>query len=145
MDNNGFNAPKLAAYDATNTLLGTASITLSRVMSPLQIVADGIQRIVVSTDSPTLVLDDLAFVPSCPPSTNGGPARILAATLHRMSDGQFEFAVAGTVGAHYEIQVSSDLKQWDTMSTLAMTNSPSWCLDSVTNLPCRFYRAKLAR
>ena len=72
------------------------------------------------------------------------PPQILVSTLRRTSAGEFEFALAGTVGANYEIQVSNDLKTWDTMMTVPMTNSPLWCSDTVTNLPSRFYRAKLA-
>lgn len=127
----------LAAYDASNTLLASSSIVLSAHMTPVQVTASGIQSVVVSTPSPTLVLDDLAFVPV------SAQPQIMAASIRRLPGGQCGFAVSGRIGAHYEIQFSTDMRTWTPLTTLRMTNTTAEFMDVNTNSVRRFYRASL--
>lgn len=64
-------------------------------------------------------------------------------TLKHLTNGQFQFKLAGAAGSNYEIQVSSDLRNWKGLKTLLMTNSSSDFLDVNTNVLRRFYRARL--
>lgn len=127
----------MRAYDANQVLLASSSIVLAAQMAPVQVMANGIQSVVVSTTSPTLVLDDLGFVPAC------AQPQIMAATLHRLSAGQCGFAVSGRMGATYEIQVSSDLRNWSRLTSLTMTNTTTDFMDTSTNAVLRFYRASV--
>ncbi len=58
-------------------------------------------------------------------------------------DGQVELAFSGGIGQDYSIQVSTNLVDWITVSTVTITNNPQLLLDSsATNFPTRFYRAR---
>ena len=57
----------LHAYDGSNALVDSATITLSFTLTPVAVSGSGIVRVVVSSTSSVFVLDDLAFS-----SGNGG-------------------------------------------------------------------------
>ncbi len=49
--------------------------------------------------------------------------------------------IAGALGDTWQIQASTDLLNWSTLSTVTITNVPMQFLDEgATNLPHRFYR-----
>jgi len=127
----------LTAYDLNRHAVASASGILAGKMAPLQVTGDAIRSVVVSTLSPTLVLDDLTFVPACP------PPQILPATLQHLADGRCSFRVSGSAGARYEIQGSSDLNNWVTLQTLILTDTTAECIDSNPDPVRRFYRARL--
>jgi hypothetical protein len=72
-------------------------------------------------------------------------APILPPTLGAVGflvDHQFRLSVAGTPGATYTLQASTNLVQWQTLSSLVITNSPTWFTDYYAPLHTqRFYRA----
>ena len=63
-------------------------------------------------------------------------------TFTHFSDGQFQFALAGKQGANYEVQVSTNLTDWNPLAVVTLTNSTAILLDTNTDSQQRFYRAK---
>jgi hypothetical protein len=134
--NPGFSVT-LMAYDSASNLLASSSTVLSGLMAPLQVTAAGIQSVRISTASPTLVLDDLTFVPAC------AQPQIMTATARRLPGGQYGFAVSGRMGAQYDIEVSTDMRNWSQLTTMTMTNTTTEFMDTNTNSVRRFYRASM--
>jgi sugar lactone lactonase YvrE len=66
-------------------------------------------------------------------------------SLRSINNGQFQFTLAGVAGSNYEIQVTSDLRNWVVWRSILMTNATLDLLDTSTNLQRRFYRARLAQ
>jgi hypothetical protein len=66
-------------------------------------------------------------------------------SLRSINNGQFQFTLAGAAGSNYEIQVTSDLRNWVVWRSILMTNATLDLLDTSTNLQRRFYRARLAQ
>jgi hypothetical protein len=128
---------KLSAYDASNALIASVSIPLSGTMAPIQVTGDAIRSVVISTVSPTLVVDDFTFVPAC------ATPQIMKASVRHYAGGQCGFTVSGAAGTTYQIEVSSDLRNWTLLKTVSMTNTTAECIDTNTNLGRRFYRATL--
>ncbi len=63
-------------------------------------------------------------------------------TFTHFSDGQFQFTLAGKQGASYEVQVSTNLIDWNSLTVVTLTNSAAILLDTNTDSRQRFYRAK---
>jgi hypothetical protein len=57
------------------------------------------------------------------------------------SDGTFQFTMSGANGVGYQIQVSTNLADWNGLGIV--TNLPAVFIDYVTNNAPRFYRARL--
>jgi hypothetical protein len=58
--------------------------------------------------------------------------------------GQFGFNVSASAGSAIIIQASDDFSHWTSVQTNVLTNPPVYFADpQSTNLPRRFYRAKL--
>jgi hypothetical protein len=68
----------------------------------------------------------------------------VAGSLKSLPGGQFQFGIAGDYGASYDLQVSTDLKNWKWLKALSMTNDVSVFVDTNTNLTRRFYRLRHA-
>ncbi len=57
-------------------------------------------------------------------------------------DGAFQFTVSGTTGLTYDVQASTNLVDWTTLTNFVSTNSPmSFCDPAASNFNHRFYRA----
>jgi hypothetical protein len=52
-----------------------------------------------------------------------------------------QLSLVGAVGSTYELQTSTDFKNWTTWTTLLSTNRTMTFTDSVTTNTSRFYRA----
>jgi hypothetical protein len=75
-----------------------------------------------------------------PPATNAVNFSALPmVTLTRAPDGQITVSGVGTAGSTYEIEVSTNLMDWQSILT---NPAPIQFIDSTTNLPARFYRLK---
>jgi hypothetical protein len=62
-----------------------------------------------------------------------------------LGDGSFRAIVEGAVNRTFSIEMSSDLTNWTQLRSLIMTNAAVPFTDSTTtNVPQRFYRARLA-
>jgi len=73
---------------------------------------------------------------------SGNPSSpILVPPFKHFANGQFEFGVSGSASS-YEIDVSSDLQNWDVLGTLTMTNPVSIFLDTTASPGPRFYEAR---
>lgn len=66
-------------------------------------------------------------------------------TLRRLSNGQFEFQLAGTPWSTYEIEASTDLQNWQLLQSIMLLDSTTNVLDESTNGVKRFYRARLVK
>jgi len=56
----------------------------------------------------------------------------------------FKIQLSGPAGSNYVIQASNDLKNWTSISTnAAPAGSVSYTDTAATNLPSRYYRAKI--
>ena len=63
--------------------------------------------------------------------------------VERMSNGQVQLHLRAELGRRYEIQVSSDLVQWDRLPPVVNENGKLLISDSETiTQPMRFYRAR---
>lgn len=51
----------MQAFNASNNLLGSQTVTLNATLQPLSISANGIIRVVISSPASIFVLDDLTF------------------------------------------------------------------------------------
>jgi hypothetical protein len=75
-----------------------------------------------------------------PPSTNSVNFSALPlVTIGRAQTGQIELSGVGTAGQTYQVEVSTNLVNWQSISTNV---APVQFMDSLTNLPSRFYRLK---
>ena len=70
---------------------------------------------------------------------------IVPGTLRLLSNGQFQFQLAGTGGCTYEIEAGSDLRNWKVLKTVSLLGSTTNILDVSTNVARRFYRARLVQ
>jgi subtilisin-like proprotein convertase family protein len=76
----------------------------------------------------------------------GSPRPVfLPTSLRHYPNGQCSFKLAGEAGATYEIQASSDLKNWKVLKTVLMTNSPLDVMDLNSNVVRRCYRARFVQ
>jgi hypothetical protein len=91
----------LAAYNPSNAILTNISVVLSAQMTPVQLTAEGIQYLQISTTSPTLVLDDLSFIPACSPPTLTTPPN---QTVIAGETATFSVAATGTAPLRYTWQ-----------------------------------------
>ena len=66
------------------------------------------------------------------------------ATTVRLANGQFQFNAATPVGQPVTVQVSSDLRHWDDLTTWTNLTGPFQFTDSQTNLSPRFYRLRVS-
>ena len=68
------------------------------------------------------------------------PAKLSAAA--RLSNGQFQFTIAGSIGKQYTVQTSQDLISWSAIQTVtASSDTFSFSDANAAGLPRRFYRA----
>ncbi len=65
----------LEAFDVADSLIDSDTITLSQIMSPLNVSGIGIVKAVVTSESNAFVLDDLSFVPD-PCADDDGDGRV---------------------------------------------------------------------
>ncbi len=71
-----------------------------------------------------------------------GPVSLTAGA--RLPDGRFQFTVQGTPGSRVAVEFSTDLVQWQNLTTVVLSGSTMTLADPDTgNQPCRFYRARL--
>lgn len=73
--------------------------------------------------------------------TGNPPSPVLVPPFTHFANGDFEFGVSGSASS-YEIDVSTDLQNWDVLGTLTMTNPVSYFLDPSPNQAYRFYQAR---
>ena len=72
------------------------------------------------------------------------PQAIPSLSSASVSGQGFQFVLNGALGAHYEVEVSSDLEDWVQIETFTNSSATNLITDTLTtNLPCRFYRAIL--
>ncbi len=63
--------------------------------------------------------------------------------VSRRPDGKFQVSLLGVAGENYQIEVSSNLWNWDPITILPGSNGPSVFVDdTAANLLIRFYRAR---
>ena len=90
-------------------------------------------------------LTNFGFLPTSlsitlPPSTNTvNFSAMPLVTIGRAQTGQIMLSGVGTTGLAYQIEVSTNLVNWQSIST---NIAPIQFTDRLTNLPSRFYRLK---
>jgi hypothetical protein len=62
-----------------------------------------------------------------------------------LTNGAFQMLVQGPVDQNCAIEISSDLTNWSTLATLALTNNQTPFVDATASVTNRFYRARLAQ
>jgi hypothetical protein len=77
-------------------------------------------------------LSEVSFAPAAP-WIEVGPA---------VTNGQVKLTLHGIVGHLYEVQSSTNLLNWSTLTIITLTNSPVIIYDSITNPGPRFYRLR---
>ena len=69
---------------------------------------------------------------------------VFVAGTPRYTNGELLLTLAGAPGSNYEVLVSTDLATWKTSRVLALTNRTASFTEPATNVPLRYYRARLA-
>jgi hypothetical protein len=75
-----------------------------------------------------------------PPGTNANFATSPALTITRLTTKLIQLSTAGTTGLMYQIQTSTNLVNWQTIST---NTAPVQFVDGISNVLARFYRLVL--
>jgi hypothetical protein len=75
---------------------------------------------------------------SDPISATAEPAVVLTDASY--ADGEFSFRFNGVPGQTYQVEASTNMTHWTTLTSILCTNSPMSCTLTGQNLPKRFYR-----
>ncbi len=129
----GGSAPLSYQWRFNGTNLSGAT-TSSLVLSNVQTTSAGPYDVLV-TNAAGLTASAAASLSVVP-----APLRFQSATL--LPNGELQMSLSGSPGQVYNIQASTNLLDWATISMVTISNSPQVFVDpSATNFNTRFYRA----
>jgi hypothetical protein len=75
--------------------------------------------------------------------TNLTTVAIDSASVTNLPDGSFQFGFSIPGALEATVIGSTNLRDWDFLQTVPLTNGSAVFTDDATNFPCRFYRLQV--